>query len=68
MTLFLFQAFSAKLNEQKAEVDQFKGETEHKFSKVDGHLKKQKNTVDMQKTEIDTLKSDTAGTSYYLSP
>ncbi|XP_049923740.1 uncharacterized protein LOC126404512 [Epinephelus moara] len=59
-------AFSAKLNDQKAEVDEFKEETEIILRNVDLQLKTQKTTVDRQKAEIDTLKNDTAGLKYRL--
>nr|QJW70305.1 cerebellin 11 [Dicentrarchus labrax] len=55
------EAFGAKLKVQKAEVDEFKEETDSKFSNVDGQLKEQKTTADKQKAEIGTLKSNIKG-------
>ncbi|XP_037614129.1 kinesin-like protein KIN-12E [Sebastes umbrosus] len=60
------EAFSAKLNEEKAAVDGFKDETDSKFRNVDGQLKTQKATVDQQNADIDALKSDTAGIKHRL--
>ncbi|XP_074480751.1 cerebellin 11 [Sebastes fasciatus] len=60
------EAFSAKLNEEKAAVDGFKDETDRKFRNVDGQLKTQKATVDQQNADIDALKSDTAGIKHRL--
>ncbi len=58
---FLFPDFSTKLNEQKVVVDEFKEEIGNKFRITDKQIKTQKMSADQQRTDIDTLKNDTAG-------
>lgn len=60
----LFQVFSTKLNKQNHE---FKDETESKFSYIAAQLRAQKTTEDKQRDDIDTLKSDTAGTCVIIT-
>lgn len=62
LTLLLIQAFSTKLNEQKAEVDEFKEEIDRKFCAFDKKLKTQQTAVEQREADIDTLKSISAGT------
>ncbi|XP_041820805.1 ELKS/Rab6-interacting/CAST family member 1-like isoform X2 [Chelmon rostratus] len=53
--------FSTKLNEQKAEVDEFKEEIDRKFCAFDKKLKTQQTAVEQREADIDTLKSISAG-------
>lgn len=63
----MFPVLSARLNEQKTQVDELKDETESKVYDVVEQLRAQQTTVDTQTDDIDTLKEETAGTctSYY---
>lgn len=63
----MFPVLSARLNEQKTQVDELEDEIESKFCDVVEQLRAQQTTVDKQTDDIDTLKEDTAGTctSYY---